>query len=45
MSGGTYTGKGEKDGPMQIDDETLIARGQATFEFLIKSWREARQQA
>lgn len=25
MSGGTYTGKGERDGPMQIDDETLMA--------------------
>lgn len=25
MSGGTYMGKGEKDGPMQIDDETLMA--------------------
>ncbi|QEU08474.1 hypothetical protein FOB51_10940 [Paracoccus yeei] len=25
MSGGTYTGKGEKDGPMQIDNETLMA--------------------
>lgn len=29
----------------EIDDETLIARVQATFEFLIKSWREARQPA
>lgn len=25
MSDGTYTGKGGKDGPMQIDDETLMA--------------------
>lgn len=25
MTTGTYTGNGEKDGPMQIDDETLMA--------------------
>ncbi|TWI54940.1 5-dehydro-2-deoxygluconokinase [Pseudomonas duriflava] len=27
----------------EIDDETLINRVQSTFEFLIKSWREARR--